>query len=113
MVNNYNYFINHYLTKSYTKYTYTSCQIYELKLKPTANRPFRIPPQRAYEKRPQRAYTCPLEQISQGCQKHQGIGPANTPKQLINYLCFVLRMRRHTPEHMTINKQRQENQEVR
>ena len=34
------------------KYTYTSCQIYELKLQPTANCPFRIPPQRAYEKRP-------------------------------------------------------------
>ena len=45
---------------------------------------------------------------SQGRQKHQGIGPANTPKQLINYSYFVLRMRRHTPEHMTINKQRQE-----
>ena len=26
-------------------------------------------------------------------------GPANTPKQLINYSYFVLRMRRHTPEH--------------
>ena len=34
-----------------TKYTYTSCQIYELKVEPTANRPFRIPSQRAYKKR--------------------------------------------------------------
>ena len=33
------------------KYTYTSCQIYGLKLEPTANRLFGIPPQRAYETR--------------------------------------------------------------
>ena len=44
----------------------------------------------------------------QGRRKNQGIGPANTHKQLINYSYFVLRMRRHTPEHMTINKQRQD-----
>ena len=44
----------------------------------------------------------------QGCRKRQGIGPANTPKQLINYSYFVLRMRRHPPAYMTINNQRQE-----
>ena len=42
-------------------------------------------------------------------RKHQEIGPANTPKQLINYSYFLLRMRRPTPEDMTINKQRQDN----
>ena len=46
--------------------------------------------------------------VHQGRRKHQGIGPANTPKQLINYSYFVLRMRRHTPEHMTIDKQPRE-----
>ena len=45
---------------------------------------------------------------SQGRRKRQGIGPANTPKQLINYSYFVLRMRRHPPAYMTINNQRQE-----
>ena len=44
----------------------------------------------------------------QGRRKRQGIGPANTPKQLINYSYFVLRMRRHPPAYMTINNQRQE-----
>ena len=48
--------------------------------------------------------------VYQGRRKHQGIGPANTPKQLINY--WYLRtahasgIRRNM--HMTINKQRQE-----
>ena len=49
------------------------------------------------------------KRVLHGRWMHQGIGPANTPKQLINYSYFVLRMRRHTPEHMTINQQRQEN----
>ena len=47
-------------------------------------------------------------QLMQGRRKRQGIGPANTPKQLINYSYFVLRMRRHPPAYMTINNQRQE-----
>ena len=50
-----------------------------------------------------------LLQVKQGRRKRQGIGPANTPKQLINYSYFVLFMRRLTPAYMTINKQCQEN----
>jgi len=35
-----------------------------------------------------------ITRYTQGHRKRQGIGPANTPKQLINYSYFVLSMRR-------------------
>ena len=53
--------------------------------------------------------TYSLGALDQGRRKHREIGPANTKKHMMNYSYFVLRMRRHTPEYMTINKQRQKN----
>ena len=47
--------------------------------------------------------------VRQWRRKHQDIGPMNMPKQLINYSYFILCVSRPTPEHMTINKQRQDN----
>ena len=47
--------------------------------------------------------------VRQWRRKHQDIGPTNTPKQVINYSYFVLCVCRPTPEHMTINRQCQDN----